>query len=110
MKIILNGQNRELTEAISLNRLIDQVSGENKRVIAEINGQIIKKDQWNDTHINDGDSIELVTFVGGGWPAYSLELKELWLPNSTLYALSPTQAYANNNTKHITGHPFRNRR
>ena len=66
MQITLNGQSKNFTKNISLSALIDEVSNANKRVIAEINGTIIKKDQWDSTIINLNDEVELVTFVGGG--------------------------------------------
>lgn len=66
MKITLNGQDKELNDALSLTQLIDHVSVNNKRVIAEINGEIVKKEQWAETIIHNGDNVELVTFVGGG--------------------------------------------
>lgn len=66
MKITLNGQEKEVDDALTLTQLIEHVSVNNKRVIAEINGAIIKKEAWNDTIIHNGDNIELVTFVGGG--------------------------------------------
>ncbi len=66
MKITLNGQNKDFTDNLSLSQLIDEVSAGNKRIIAEINGNIVKKETWDETVISDGDEIELVTFVGGG--------------------------------------------
>ena len=66
MQVTLNGQNKDLSENTSLTALIDQVSKDNKRIIAEINGTIVKKEQWDQTQLSNGDEIELVTFVGGG--------------------------------------------
>jgi sulfur carrier protein len=36
------------------------------RVAVELNGDIVPKAQYNDTIFNDGDSVEVVSFVGGG--------------------------------------------
>ena len=66
MKIILNGQEKQLTSTQSLNQLIEQFCKQNNRVIAELNGEIVKSQQWEKTSLNDGDKIELVSFVGGG--------------------------------------------
>lgn len=37
-----------------------------KRIAVEKNGEIIPKAEYSDTVINDGDNIEIVSFVGGG--------------------------------------------
>ena len=66
MKIILNGQEKQLTTTQSLNQLIEQFCKQNNRVIAELNGEIVKSQQWANTSLQDGDKIELVGFVGGG--------------------------------------------
>ncbi|MBR0349727.1 MAG: sulfur carrier protein ThiS [Clostridia bacterium] len=37
-----------------------------KRIAVERNGDIVFKAQYNETLLQDGDSIEVVSFVGGG--------------------------------------------
>ncbi|MBE7041519.1 MAG: sulfur carrier protein ThiS [Ruminococcaceae bacterium] len=37
-----------------------------KRVAVEINGDILPKSQYENTYLNDGDCVEVVSFVGGG--------------------------------------------
>lgn len=37
-----------------------------KRIAVEKNGEIIPKAEYSATVINDGDNIEIVSFVGGG--------------------------------------------
>ena len=37
-----------------------------KRIATELNGDIVPKDTYADTVLRDGDSIEIVSFVGGG--------------------------------------------
>lgn len=37
-----------------------------KRVAVELNGDILPKAQYECTSLNDGDSVEVVSFVGGG--------------------------------------------
>ena len=36
------------------------------RVAVELNGDIVPKAQYTDTFFTDGDSVEVVSFVGGG--------------------------------------------
>ncbi|MBE6890135.1 MAG: sulfur carrier protein ThiS [Ruminococcaceae bacterium] len=37
-----------------------------KRVAVELNGDILPKAQYDSTVLQDGDSVEIVSFVGGG--------------------------------------------
>ena len=39
---------------------------DSKRIAVERNGDIIFKSQYDSTVLEDGDSIEVVSFVGGG--------------------------------------------
>ena len=66
MNIQINGHSKEINGSERLNDLISQYANNCERVVAELNGEIIKKDQWESTAIKDGDTIELVSFVGGG--------------------------------------------
>ena len=66
MKITLNGQPKEFDNDLSLLQIVSAFGKEKDGVIAEINGDIVKKPLWDETTIYDGDVIELVSFVGGG--------------------------------------------
>ncbi len=37
-----------------------------KRIAVECNGDIVSKAQYGETVLQDGDSVEVVSFVGGG--------------------------------------------
>ena len=37
-----------------------------KRIAVERNGEIVFKSQYSETVLEDGDSLEIVSFVGGG--------------------------------------------
>ena len=37
-----------------------------KRIATELNGNIVPKAQYDETVLQDGDSLEVVSFVGGG--------------------------------------------
>lgn len=37
-----------------------------KRIAVERNGEIVPKAQYKDTVLQDGDTVEIVSFVGGG--------------------------------------------
>lgn len=49
--------------------LAEYLAGTNydpKRIAVERNGDIVPKAQYGDTVLQDGDAVEVVSFVGGG--------------------------------------------
>jgi sulfur carrier protein len=66
IKITLNGKQKEFDHPLNLTRVIGQCCQNINPVIAEINGRIVKKQAWEQTPVQDGDQVELVSMVGGG--------------------------------------------
>ena len=66
MKIVVNGQEREFQENITLETLLKELSLESKVMAAAINMNIVKQNNWNTHTLTDGDKLELLDFVGGG--------------------------------------------
>ena len=65
MKINLNGA-PEKTEELTLMALVKSRNLDPSSLIIECNSKIIKQDTWAQTLIREGDTIELLNFVGGG--------------------------------------------
>lgn len=66
MKLIINGTEREFTNVSTLGSLVDQLGMKPDRVAIERNRDIVPRDRWSETHLADGDRLEIVHFVGGG--------------------------------------------
>jgi sulfur carrier protein len=66
IKVVVNGENREYRDDITLKSLIEDLKIEDKVMAAALNMEVVKKDSWSITTLKDGDSIELLHFVGGG--------------------------------------------
>ncbi|MDO9207231.1 MAG: sulfur carrier protein ThiS [Sulfuricurvum sp.] len=66
MDIKVNGEVREMNEGSTLHDLIHTLGLEERVMAAAVNMQIVKKDAWDSAVLNDGDTIELLDFVGGG--------------------------------------------
>ena len=69
MKIKLNGEIKSIyhsDEEISLENLITQLGYQPQLIVVELNGAIINPQNWISTKMRDGDSLEVVTIVGGG--------------------------------------------
>ena len=66
MKVIINGEEREFEENITLQNVLNELSLDGKVMAAAVNMEIVKQDMWNQYKLNDGDKLELLDFVGGG--------------------------------------------
>jgi len=66
MKIVLNGEERELDGPTTLAALLAQLKLEPNRVAVEVNRSIVPRSQHAQCVLREGDQLELVTLVGGG--------------------------------------------
>jgi thiamine biosynthesis protein ThiS len=66
MKIILNGEDFEIAEPLSLSSLLAQLEIDTRRVAVEHNLIVVKREQLDTVTVSEGDQIEVVNFVGGG--------------------------------------------
>lgn len=66
MLIHINGKDTVLEQSISLAEYVAMQGIEASAVVADINGQIIERSTWDNVILNDGDRLELISFVGGG--------------------------------------------
>lgn len=64
--ITLNGNTVSDHEGITLEELIRRQNFVKSQIAIEINGKIISKREYETTQVQDGDVIEVVSFVGGG--------------------------------------------
>ncbi len=67
MKVHLNGEPRDLASPLSLAALLEQLGMKQDRVAVELNREIVPRQQRAGTALSDGDKLEIVHFVGGGW-------------------------------------------
>ena len=61
----INGEERQ-SAGKTLAEYLATTDYDPKRIAVERNGAIVPKAQYADTMLQDGDSIEVVSFVGGG--------------------------------------------
>ena len=67
MRIQVNGAERQLAVESSLRDLLNSLSLPHDRVAIELNGVVIRRAEWSLAILNEGDKVEIVHFVGGGW-------------------------------------------
>ena len=66
MRVVINGEDRQFPESMTLSRLVEQLGMKADRVAVELNLGIVPREQWLATQLADGDRLEIVHFVGGG--------------------------------------------
>jgi sulfur carrier protein len=66
MEIKVNGETREMAEGSSMLDLIRSLGLEERVMASALNMEIVKQDGWGDALLKEGDTIELLDFVGGG--------------------------------------------
>jgi sulfur carrier protein len=66
MEIRLNGKVREVTEGITIRRLLEELGLHPMRVAVQVNLDIIKRDRYEEVVLQPGDTVEVLTFMAGG--------------------------------------------
>ena len=66
MLITLNGERYELERPLSVVELLSRLDLDPRRVAIEHNLTIIKRHTFSDVIVGEGDTVEIVNFVGGG--------------------------------------------
>lgn len=67
MMITLNGEKKTVPDGITVVGLLEFLNVQQERVAVELNLEIIKKDKFGTTTIKEDDSLEVVSFMQGGF-------------------------------------------
>jgi len=65
MKVTVNGDLRDLSDGTTVVALLEQLKLLPRSVAVELNRRLLRSEKYG-TALNDGDAVEIVTFVGGG--------------------------------------------
>lgn len=66
IEIVLNGEPRRIPGPSTVAGLLRHLSLDPRTVVVELNRQIVRRAQLEQTPLAAGDTVELVHFVGGG--------------------------------------------
>jgi len=66
MKVVINGENREIPENLTVAAMIEHLGMPLDRVALELNRDILPRARWKQTQVHPDDSFEIVHLVGGG--------------------------------------------
>ncbi len=66
MQIIVNGIKQDLPSELSLLDLLKHLQISPKQIAIEINLTVINAEAYHTHTLNEGDQIEIISFMGGG--------------------------------------------
>jgi thiamine biosynthesis protein ThiS len=66
VRITLNGEPHDLERQVTVAELLARLDIDPRRVAVEHNLEILKRHRFGDVTVGDGDTVEIVNFVGGG--------------------------------------------
>lgn len=62
----VNGETRNCSSQMPLPDLLQELGFNPRLVAVEYNGEILHRQFWQETQVQPGDRLEVVTIVGGG--------------------------------------------
>jgi thiamine biosynthesis protein ThiS len=65
MQITVNGQTRDIPDGETIRALVARYNLTPEKVAIELNRRLLRSEKY-DTALQNGDQVEIVTFVGGG--------------------------------------------
>jgi thiamine biosynthesis protein ThiS len=66
LRIVVNGDEHRVSGPATLLDLLAQLGLDPRMVVVELNREIVRRPRLGETSLSEGDSVELVHFVGGG--------------------------------------------
>ncbi len=66
IRVHLNGEDRDVPAGVSVRGLLESLDIEPEIVVVERNREILSRGRYDDVAVLEGDTLEVVHFVGGG--------------------------------------------
>ncbi len=66
MQIVINGEKRTIINSTTLAALLNELNIDAQRVAVELNMNIVENGEYAQRVLKDGDTLEIISFVGGG--------------------------------------------
>lgn len=67
MKLSINGKIEEISNGINISKLLESKKIRPEVVTIELNEQVINRAQYTETMLKEGDKLEFVYYMGGGY-------------------------------------------
>ena len=66
MILKINGKEEKVEPATNLTALVEARGLRPERIVVEHNLQIVPREKWTEVTLAENDSLEIISFVGGG--------------------------------------------
>ena len=67
MKLTVNGSDVQYNDGLTVSELLEEQKVKMPEMVSvELNGQILRRNDFSDTSLKEGDSVEFIYFMGGG--------------------------------------------
>lgn len=66
IRVHLNGEDRDVPAGVSVRGLLESLDIEPEIVVVERNREILSRGRYDEVAVLEGDTLEVVHFVGGG--------------------------------------------
>ncbi len=66
MNVIVNGEVRDIGEGTTVGELARSLTEERRGVAVAVNGEVVRRADWDEVRLRGGDRVELVAAVQGG--------------------------------------------
>ncbi len=67
MNLLVNGKNTDITDTLTVSELLSSQDVKMPQMVSvELNGQILKRSEFETTTLKDDDKVEFLYYMGGG--------------------------------------------
>ena len=66
MQIIVNGESQERDHPLTVTSLLESLDLRSEQVAVEVNLKILDRSDFETWNLEEGDKIEILSFIGGG--------------------------------------------
>ena len=67
MNLVVNGKNTDISDSMTVTELLAKEDVKMPQMISvELNGQILKRSEFETTRLKDNDRVEFLYYMGGG--------------------------------------------
>ena len=68
LRIQVNGEPQDVADELKLSELISTLQLKPEQIAVELNRTVVRRADWSATVLREADTLEIVHFVGGGFP------------------------------------------
>jgi thiamine biosynthesis protein ThiS len=66
MELTVNGESHQHEGDGTIQALLEEMGSRPDRTAVMVNGDVVPRERWDGTRLEEGDTVELLVFAGGG--------------------------------------------